>query len=102
MSDLGLILAVGAITFGSRITFLLRPRSAPGGAVGRFLELFPLALFVAIATSGLAAPNGAPEVTEALAAAVGGVLGAVVFRRSLWGVVALGAFAFYVTRALFA
>lgn len=100
MSDLVLVLLVGAITFGSRVTFLLRPRSAPGGVVGRFLEVFPLTLFVALAASGLAAPNGTPEVTEALAAGVGGVVGAVLFRRSLWGVLAAGALAFSLVRSL--
>ena len=100
MSDLALILAAAAITYASRVAFLVRPRPAPGGAVGRFLEVFPLALFVALATVGLAAPHGHPEVTEAMAAAVGGIVGGVIFRRSLWGVIAIGAVSFYAVRAL--
>jgi hypothetical protein len=39
-------------------------------------------------------------VSPALAAAVGGILGAVVFRRSLLGVLVSGAAVFYVVRAL--
>ncbi len=100
MSDLALILAVAAVTFGSRIAFLLKPRPAPGGLVGKFLDVFPLALFVAIAAQGLLAPNGRPEVTPALAALAGGLVGGIVFKRNLWGVLVMGAVAFYVVRAL--
>ena len=100
MSDFVLVLVVAAITFATRIAFLIRPRPVPGGPLGRFLEVFPLALFMVIAASGLVAPEGTPAVTPALAGAVGGVLGAVVFRRRLWGVLALGALAFYLARAL--
>lgn len=100
MSDLVLVAAVAAITFGSRLAFLIRPRPVPQGALGRFLDVFPLALFVAIAATGMVAPDGEPAVTPALAAALGGVIGAVVFRRNLWGVLAVGMVFFYVTRAL--
>lgn len=100
MSDLVLILLVAAITFATRVAFLIRPRPAPGGFVGRFLDVFPLALFVAIATDALLAPEGSPEVSPALAAAVGGVLGAGVFRRALLGVLVTGAAVFYVVRAV--
>jgi branched-subunit amino acid transport protein len=94
-----LVVAVAAITFGSRLAFLIRPRPVPQGALGRFLDVFPLALFVAIAATGMVAPDGEPAVTPALAAALG-VIGAVVFRRNLWGVLAVGMVFFYVTRAL--
>lgn len=100
MSDLAVVVAVAAITYGTRVTFLLRPRSVPEGALGRFLDVFPLALFVAIAITGLAAPDGEPAVTPALAAALGGIIGAVVFRRNLWGVLVVGMVFFYITRAL--
>jgi branched-subunit amino acid transport protein len=95
-----LVVAVAAITFGSRLAFLIRPRPVPQGALGRFLDVFPLALFVAIAATGMVAPEGEPAVTPALSAALGGVIGAVVFRRNLWGVLAVGMVFFYVTRAL--
>ena len=95
-----MVVAVAAITYGTRVAFLLRPRSVPEGALGRFLDVFPLALFVAIAATGLAAPDGDPAVTPALAAALGGVIGAVVFRRNLWAVLVVGMLFFYITRAL--
>ena len=63
-----MVVAVAAITYGTRVAFLLRPRSVPEGALGRFLDVFPLALFVAIAITGLAAPDGDPAVTPALPA----------------------------------
>jgi branched-subunit amino acid transport protein len=100
MADLWLVLAVAAITFSCRIVFLIRPRPIPGGWVGRFLGLFPLALFMSIAASGLAAPNGEIESTPALAAALGGIIGALVFKRSLWAVLGVGAVLFYAARAL--
>ena len=100
MSDLALVLGVAVITFGTRVAFLLKPRSAPGGRVGRFLEVFPLALFIAIATSGLIAPWGSAQFTANLVGAIGGVVGAIVFRRSLWGVLGLGAVCFYLARAI--
>lgn len=100
MSDLTLVMVVAAITYGTRVAFLLRPRPVPEGALGRFLDVFPLALFVAIAATGLVAPGGEPAVTPALAAALGGVVGAVVFRRNLWGVLVVGMVFFYITRAL--
>jgi branched-subunit amino acid transport protein len=100
VSDLAIIIAVAAVTFATRIAFLIKPRPIPEGLVGRFLDVFPLALFVAIAASGLLAPGGTPEVTPALAAAAGGILGGVLFRRSLWGVLGVGAVVFYLVRAL--
>ena len=100
MSDLGLVVGVAVITFATRVAFLVRPRSAPKGRIGRFLDVFPLALFIAIATSGLIAPWGSAELTANLAGAIGGIVGGIVFRRSLWGVLGLGAVCFYAARAL--
>jgi len=100
VSDLLLILLVALITFSTRVAFLIRPRPVPGGVVGRFLDVFPLALFVAIATAALLAPEGSPEVSPALAAAAGGVLGALLFRRALLGVLVSGAVVFYLVRAI--
>ena len=100
MSDLTLVLVVAAITYATRLAFMLSPRPVPEGPVGRFLEVFPLALFIVIASSGLLAPEGSPAVSPALAGALGGIIGAIVFRRSLWGVLAVGAVMFYVVRAL--
>ncbi len=100
MSDLVLIATVAVITFATRVAFLVRPRPAPGGIVGRFLDVFPLALFIAIATAALGAPEGSPDLNPGLAAAAGGILGGFVFRRALIGVLAVGAIAFYLVRAL--
>lgn len=100
MTDLHLVLAIAVITYATRLAFLLRPRQVADGALRRFLDVFPLALFIVIATAGLAAPTGTPSATPALAAAVGGTAGAILFRRNLWGVLILGAVAFYVTRAV--
>jgi branched-subunit amino acid transport protein len=100
MSDLALVLAVAAITYASRLAFLIRPRPVPESRLGRFIDVFPLALFIAIATAGLAAPEGSPQLTFGLAGAVGGILGGILFRRSLWGVLGVGALFFYVTRAI--
>ena len=100
MSDLALILAAGAITFASRAAFLVRPRAAWGGRVARFLDVFPLALFAAIATSEFVTGMGSGQPAVTIAAVAGGVAGALLFRRSLWGVLGLGAVAFYLARAL--
>ena len=91
MSDVTLIVIAGVITFASRLIFLVRPIEPPTGRVAAFLDVFPLALFIALATAGLVAPDGRPELTPALFAAAGGVVGAAVFRRSLWGVIMTGA-----------
>ena len=99
MSDLSVVLGVAVITFATRASFLIRPREAPGGRIGRFLDVFPVALFVAIAVNGLVAPVGSPELTANLFAALGGVIGGALFRRSVWGVFAMGAVFFYVARA---
>ena len=98
MSDLALIGLVAAITFASRVAFLARHRPVPKGLVGRFLEVFPLALFVALATSGLAAPDGEVAVTPALAGAAGGLLGARLTRRSLVGTILIGAAVYWLVR----
>lgn len=100
MSDLLLVVGVALITYATRVALLARHRSIPEGVIGRFLDVFPLALFVAIAASGLIAPEGDPAVTPGLAAAAGGIIGALLFKRSLPGVLALGAAFFYVTRFL--
>jgi hypothetical protein len=56
---------------------------------------------MAIATSGLVAPEGTSAITPGLAAAAGGIVGCIQFKRSLLGVLAVGAAAFYVVRAFF-
>lgn len=99
MNDLTLIVLVAAVTFVSRAVFLVRRRRVPQGLVGRFLEVFPLALFIALATTGLAAPEGSVAVTPALGGAVGGIAGAAATRRSLVGTIVIGAAGYWLTRA---
>jgi branched-subunit amino acid transport protein len=100
MNQVLLVLAAAAVTFASRVTFLVVERKPPGGFVARFLALFPLTLFVALATAGLAAPDGEVAATPALAAAGGAIVGALVTRRSLLGVLAFGVAAYAAARAL--
>jgi branched-subunit amino acid transport protein len=100
MSDLLVVLGVAVITFASRASFMISPRQAPGGRVGRFLDVFPVALFVAIAVNALVAPVGSAELSANLIAALGGIAGGFLFRRSVWGVFAMGAASFYLARAL--
>ncbi len=98
MTDMALVVAVGIVTFASRVSYLWRPRRTTHPQP--FLDLFPLALFVSLATVGLATPDGAFRVGPGLAAVVGGVVGAVVGRRSIIWVLAFGSAAFYLARLL--
>jgi branched-subunit amino acid transport protein len=98
MPDLILIVSMAAITFGSRATFLIWPHSAPRGLWGRFLETFPLALFISLATLGLAAPDGDPQASLALVAAAGGIAGAALTKRSVLGVLLAGGAAYWLAR----
>jgi branched-subunit amino acid transport protein len=98
VNDLMLILVVAAVTFGSRVVFLARRRPVPAGLIGRFLEVFPLALFIALAANGLAAPEGVVALTPALGGAAGGVIGALTTRRSLVGTIVMGAAGYWLTR----
>jgi len=59
MSYLWLVLAVAAINFASRISFLARPGAKSSN--NRFLEVFPVALFVSLAARDLIAkPASSP------------------------------------------
>ena len=99
MSNLGIVLAVAAITFISRISFLARPVSRPLN--NRFLEVFPVALFVALAGRDLLAPEGTLGASPFLAAALGAIVGGFVFRRSMLGVVGVGLAFYWAARLLF-
>ena len=57
MTDLLVVLAMAAVTYGCRVVFLARPGRAPSGRLALFLERFPLALFVALAASTLLVPG---------------------------------------------
>ena len=95
------VVVVAVVTYLCRASFVVLPGlSEPSGLWARFLDSFPLALFVSLATIGFVAPEGIPEVTPGLAAAVGGVVGAAVTRRSLIGTIVIGAAAYWVVRLL--
>jgi branched-subunit amino acid transport protein len=98
MSHLGLIVLAAIITFASRISFMIRPLQDTRVKESRFLEVFPTALFVALAITGFAAPDGNLDLSPAAAAGIGGVAGAVIFRRSVLGVAAMGLLAYWVAR----
>ena len=100
MSDLLLIVAMAAITYGSRVVFLANPGSPPSGIVGRFLDRFPLALFVALAASILVVPAAEVDARLGWAAIGGAVLGGWLSRRSLYGVIGAGFAAYWLARLL--
>ena len=100
MSDLLLILAMAAITYGSRVVFLANPGSPPSGVARRFLSRFPLALFVALAASILVVPDADLDAGLGWAAIGGAGVGGWLTRRSLYGVVGVGFAAYWVARLL--
>ncbi|HUO45412.1 MAG TPA: AzlD domain-containing protein [Acidimicrobiia bacterium] len=101
MSYTPLILLVAIITFSSRAMFLVFPLKSARVRDSAFLASFPVALFVTIATVGIAAPEGVLDVSPSLWAGVGGILGAVLFRRSILGVVVVGVVGYWVARLWF-
>ena len=100
MADLLLVLAMAAITYGSRVVFLARPGAPPAGIARRFLDRFPLALFVALAVSTLVVPGSEVAPAEGWAALAGGAVGGVATRRSLYGVVGAGLAAYWAVRLI--
>lgn len=100
MSSLAIVLVAAVITFACRAAFLAVPARPPRGAWARFLDVFPLALFVSLATASLAAPEGRVAATPALVAAAGGMLGAALARRSLVLILACGTAAYWAARLL--
>lgn len=98
MSHLVMIILMAMITFATRISFLLRPVPAERLRESKFLEVFPGALFVALAANGLLAPDGRLSVTPALAAGVGGIIGAILLKRSILGIVVCGLAGYWIVR----
>jgi branched-subunit amino acid transport protein len=99
VSHLLLIVVISVINFVSRFSFLARLRSQV--KENRFLEVFPVALFVSLAAQDLLAPGGSLDVSPHLAAAAGAVAGGLVFRRSILGVVGTGLAFYWAARLLF-
>jgi branched-subunit amino acid transport protein len=100
MTDLIVVAAMAAITYGSRVVFLARPGRPPSGRIALFLERFPLALFVALATVTLLVPGGSSDTVPGYAALGGAVGGGLLTRRSLPGVLAGGVAAYWLARWL--
>jgi branched-subunit amino acid transport protein len=100
MTDLAVVLAMAAITYGSRVMFLAFPGRAPGGRLASFLKRFPLALFVALAASTLLVPGEGGDPIPGYAALGGAIGGGLLTRRSLAGVLGGGVAAYWVARWL--
>ncbi|MGH8958477.1 MAG: AzlD domain-containing protein [Acidimicrobiia bacterium] len=96
MKHLPLIIGVALITFTSRY-FFFASRSLK---LGRFLDVFAVALFVAIGTQDLIGA-GADAAPPNVAAFVGAAAGGLLFRRSMLGVVLTGLAFYWVVRLLF-
>ena len=96
-----MIVAMALITQLSRLSFMLRPVTSQRLKENRFLEVFPVALFVSLAVAGFAPEGEVLSVTPSVFAGLGGVAGAVLFKRSMLGVVAVGAIAYLLARLLF-
>ncbi len=100
MSHVILIVLAAVITFASRLSFMLRPLSDSRVRESRFLEVFPAALFVALAVNGFVAPEGTLDLGPAVAAGIGGSAGASLFKRSILGVVGVGLIGYWVSRLI--
>jgi branched-subunit amino acid transport protein len=100
MSHLVLIVLAAVITFASRLSFMIRPLDDARVRESRFLEVFPTALFVALAVNGFVAPDASLDVSPAMAAGIGGVAGAFLFKRSVLGVVGAGLVGYWAARLL--
>lgn len=83
------MVAMGVVTYASRALFLFRAPPRLGGYLGRFLDLFPLALFVSLAATGLLAPDGHLAAGPGLAALAAGAV-AVWRRAPVWAVMLAG------------
>jgi len=100
MTDLLVVLAMAAVTYGCRVLFLVHPGRTPAGRLGLFLERFPLALFVALAAATLLLPEESVDPVPGYAALGGAVAGGLLTRRSLPGVLAGGIAAYWLARWL--
>ena len=101
MIEIGLFVAVAAITYGSRVVFMVRPRGIGGTANAGAISAFPLALFVSLATLGALAPSGEFEFDLAVVSAVGVATTAALTRKvGLLAVMGSGFAVFWVIRWL--
>jgi len=100
MTDLLVVLAMAAVTYGCRVLFLAHPGRAPAGRLALFLERFPLTLFVALAATTLLVPGELSDPVPGYAALAGAVGGGLLTQRSLPGVLAGGVAAYWIARCL--
>jgi branched-subunit amino acid transport protein len=100
MSDLMVVAAMAAITYGSRVVFLARSGEPPAGRVAAFLDRFPLALFISLATATLLVPDADVDPVLGYAAFAGAVAGGLLGRRSLAAVLVVGGTAYWVARLI--
>jgi branched-subunit amino acid transport protein len=98
MSDFWLVAGVAVLTYASRVVFLARPGRAPSGWLARFLERFPLALFVSLAATTLVLPGSGVAPAMRYAALGGAVAGGLLTRRSMLGVLVAGGSAYWIAR----
>jgi len=91
---------MGLITYGSRVVLLARSGRALEGRIDSFLERFPLALFIALATATLLVPDSDVEPALGYAAFGGAVAGGIVMRRSLPAVLIIGGAVYWLARLI--
>lgn len=100
MSHLVMIILMAVITFATRISFLLRPLPSARIRESRFLHVFPVALRCAGSRRPACSGRSAGGFTSSLAAGVGGIIGAVLFKRSILGIIATGLVGYWIARLL--
>ncbi len=100
MSDALLVVAMGVITYGSRVALLARSGRTFEGKMDAFLERFPLALFIALAAATLLIPDSNVEPALGYAAFAGAVAGGVLIRRSLPAILIIGGSAYWIVRLI--
>lgn len=100
MTNTLLIVAAATITFASRAFFLVKSVNSDKVRDSAFLDAFPLALFMVIATVGLAAPEGSIGITPALWAGLGGAAAGYLFKKSILAVVIVGFAVYWLVRVL--
>ena len=93
-----MVVAMGVITYASRVVFLARPGKAPAARLTGFLERFPLALFVSLAATTLLVPDGRVDPALGCSALGGAVAGGILTKRSLPGVLVGGIAAYWLAR----
>ena len=95
-----LVVAMGTITYSSRVVLLARSGQALEGRFDTFLERFPLALFIALATATLLVPDADVKPALGYAAFAGAVVGGVLTRRSLVGILMIGGATYWLARLI--